>query len=317
MPLTMSSTIAVELPAGDVASPAAQALLDTCSAGTQTGARCVLSQDAAADDRRIAVAIVTWDGAARAGAHIEVGRPDGLREKWRARDLAFASADPEVERWRTVGFAIATLVGDLIERGEDASKPEPTPVAVAPERAKTEAPVTDDSRDAWPRSWFDALFSVETGAGSAPAFRGDVSFAHTIGPERWFAAAGVHCAVQWLDQDRLSIVQPGASVGVGVAALQVGKFLRLTLRVEATLQVVRVTGTDPATGLSAHGDRWIPGLEEGIDGAWMALRNVGFVAGVRAAQETGGVDILAHGESVARIPAVGWMGQGGLRLAFP
>jgi hypothetical protein len=315
----MSSTIAVELPPGDVASPGAQALLETCTVGTQTRARCVLSQDAGADDERIAVAIVTWDGAARTGAHVEVGLRYGGLQKWRARDMSFAREDPEVERWRTVGFAIATLAGDLIERGEDASRREApaAPAPAAPQRAISGAPPATDSLELPPRSWLDALVSVETGAGSAPAFRGDMNFAHMLDPEHWFVAGGVHCAAQWLGADRLSIVRPGASVGIGAVVLELGRRARVTLRVEATLELVHVTGTDPATGATARADRLIPGLEEGLDGVWSASRSVGLVAGVRAAEWTGAVDIRAHGQPVARIPAVGWVGQGGVRIAFP
>ena len=313
----MSSTIAVELPPGDVASPGAQVLLEACSIGTQTRAQCVLSQDASANDPRVAVAIVAWDGASRTGAHVEVGLRDGVAQKWRARDMSFAREDPEVERWRTVGFAIATLVGDLIERGEDASRREPGPAPVASEKAPIVAPPLPDSRDTPPRSWLDALLSVEAGAGGAPAFRGDMHFAHMLDPGRWFVAGGVHCAAQWLGEDSLSIVRPGASMGLGVVALQLGPRVRVALRVEAMLELVHVTGTDPATGATAHGDRWLPALEEGLDGAWSVSRGVGLVAGVRATEATGAVDIRAHGEPVARIPAVGWVGQGGVRLAFP
>jgi hypothetical protein len=319
--LTMSHTIAVELPAADVASPSAQALLDTCTAGTQARARCMLSADAAAEGDRIAVAIVTWDGPARTGAHVEVGLRVGVEQRWRARELSFSRVDPDVERWRTVGFAIATLVGDLIEHDQASPErgPTPAPAAIPPRR---EAPQAEGARDTstatWlPAAWLDAVLSVDTGAAAAPAFGAEIRLAHMLDRERWFVAGAVQCGAQWLQEDRLSIVRPAASAGVGVVALQLGQRLRFTLRVEAMMQLVRVAGTDPESGASAQGGRWLPGLEQGLDGAWMASRRVGLVAGARVAEAAGAVDIMAHGQLVARIPAVDWVGEGGMRIAFP
>jgi hypothetical protein len=329
----MSATIAIELAPADVASPDAQALLGTCTVGTQARARCVFSEDAAPDDDRIAVASVTWDGPTRMAAHVEAGLRGGVLQPRRVRELSFSSLDPEIERWRTVGFAIATLVGDLVEQDADVARRAPTPTQPAPAQPVpapvqatpmprgpapiSEAAALDTAHDFVPRWWLDALFSAESGAGSAPAFGGEIDATRMLDRERWFLVGGVHVAAQSLDEDRLLILRPDASLGAGLVALELGQRLRVTVRVEAMLELVHVAGTDPTTGLSAQSGRWLPGLAQGLDGVWMGSRTVGLVAGVGATETAGAVDIMAHGQLAARIPAVHWVGQGGLRLAFP
>jgi hypothetical protein len=312
----MPHTIAVELPTADVASPGAQGLLDACTAGTQARARCLLSADAAVEGDQIALAIVAWDGPARTGAHVEVGLRVGVEQRWRARDLSFSRMDPEPERWRTVGFAIATLVGDLIERQPTAPERRPPPAPVAATQT-SERPPPEPPRAPSPTSWLDAVVSADTGAAASPAFGAEVRLAHMLDRDRWFVTGAVQCGAQWLREDRLSILRPAASLGAGVVALQLGQRVRFTLRVEAVMQLVRVAGTDPETGASAQAVRWLPGLDQGLDATWMASRNIGLVVGARAAEATGAVDVMAHGQLVARIPAVDWVGEGGMRIAFP
>jgi len=317
LPLTMSPTIAVDLPAADVASPYAQTLLDACTLGIQSLARCVAAQESADDDQGYAVAIVSWNGPARMGAHVEVGLRAGVGQRWRARDLEFSVADPEIERWRTVGFAIATIAGDLVDHERDESRRDPMLPAPAAEHASSETPPAADSRDSSTRAWLDALFSVEAAAGSPPAFGGEMRFAQSLRPESVFVTAAAACTVRRFDPDRLSIVRLGISTGLGLVALRLGDRLRFTVRAGAALQLVQVTGTDALTGTSAQVGRWIMGLEEGLDGAWMASQRVGFVAGVQAGEATGAVDIRGRGQLLARLPAVGWVAQGGVRIAFP
>jgi hypothetical protein len=312
----MTAAIAVELAPADAASPLSQALLDACSVGTQTRARCVLSQSTGAVDQRVAIAIVTWDGPARVGARLALALLPGARQKWHARELLFSAADPEVERWRTVGFAIATLVGDLIQHDSDESNAGPTPGARS-SFEPTEVSLPASSRDSPPGSWLDGLFSIGTGAASSPSFGGELHFSRMLGAEPWFLAGAAQCAIQSLDQDRLSIVRPAASVGIGVVVLRLARRLHLTLQMEAMLELVQVTGTDAATGVSGEGGRWLPGLKQGVEGAWMWSSNLGLVAAVQATEVTENTDIRAHGQFVARLPAIDLMGQGGVRLAFP
>jgi len=70
--------------------------------------RCVFGGDAVLDDERTAVAIVKWETTTDSNARIDVGVRIRGRPQWATQLLSFSPTDPEGERWRTVGFAIAT-----------------------------------------------------------------------------------------------------------------------------------------------------------------------------------------------------------------
>jgi hypothetical protein len=311
----MSPTIAVDLPPADVASPHAQALLDTCTLGAQLRARCVFGPPNPGNDQDLAVATVAWDGPARTTAHIEVGLPAGEPKRW--RDLSFSSGDAEVERWRTVGFAIATIAVELIAQKKADVPQDTTPAPAVPEPTPIALPLAGETHSSVARSWLDASFEADTGAGALPAFGAELRFSHMLDPERLFVTAAARCTLQQRDEDRLSILRPAVSAALGAIALRLGERLRFAVHAGVMLQLVRVTGTDAGTGAAGEGGRWTPGLEEGFDGAWMASRSVGFVLGGDATEATGAVDIRAHGQPVARLPAVDWIGQAGLRIVFP
>jgi hypothetical protein len=312
----MASTIAVTLPPADVASPLAPALLETCTLGAQPRGQCVLGQDAMEPEEGASVAIVAWDGPGRTAAHLEVGMRRGARSTWRTRDVTFAFGDAEVEKWRTVGFAIATVAEDLFQlEDEEAKPPAPPPAAPVPVPPEPQPAGAPHERD--PRSWLDAAASVDTGAASSWAFGGALRFAHMLDAGRLFVAAGASCTVQRVDADGLSIVRPGLSADAGLVALRLGDRWRIALRAGIVLQFVEVAGTEPATGLSSQAGRWRPDLEQAVEGSWMAFRRVGFVVAVQAAEAPGAFDVRDRGQLVARLPALEGAAQGGVRFAFP
>ncbi len=59
-----------------------------------------------------AVAIVRLQGT-RQRVRIEVGLRESERAAWSVREIVFSRTDPARERWRTVGLALATLVGEV------------------------------------------------------------------------------------------------------------------------------------------------------------------------------------------------------------
>jgi hypothetical protein len=313
----MAPTIAVTLPPADVTSPLVPALLETCTLGAQPRGQCILGQDAVQPEEGTSVAIVAWDGPARTAAHVEVGLRRGARQAWRTRDITFAAADAEIEKWRTVGFAIATVAEDLIQYEDEEARP-PAPGPDAAERVPPGPPPPAGAPDDGdPRSWLDAVASIETGAASSWAFGGELRFAHMLDARRLFVTAGASCTVQRVAADGLSIVRPGLSADAGVAALRLGDAWRVAIRAGIGLQFVEVAGTDPATGLSSQAGRWRPGLEQAVDGSWIAFRTVGFVVTVQAAEALGAFDVRDRGQLVARLPGLAWAVQGGVRFAFP
>jgi len=91
-------------------------------------------------DPPLAVAIVRLADGSGERIRIEVGRGNAPETAWSVRELRFRVRDPEAERWRAVGLAIATLVGEFVppdatvEAGSAAAAPgalPPAPVEAA------------------------------------------------------------------------------------------------------------------------------------------------------------------------------------------
>jgi hypothetical protein len=82
-------------------------LLSACSTGLR--ARCVAAGAQRAEPAD-AVAVVSWTSATR--VQIEVGLPGSEQPVWVSRALDFVPGDPEIQRWRSIGFTIAVLADD-------------------------------------------------------------------------------------------------------------------------------------------------------------------------------------------------------------
>jgi hypothetical protein len=138
----------------DVSASQVALVLDACNEVIENGV-CVAEDPALGEPPRAVATARPNDPSVRV-VHIEVRlrgqAPAGSLE----RDLRFAARDPVRERWRSVGLAIATLVGEgerREEREELATQrrsepkaaepepaPEPTPEPVAPARSVEAAP---------------------------------------------------------------------------------------------------------------------------------------------------------------------------------
>jgi hypothetical protein len=312
-----AATIVVELPPGDVASPYVYALLDSCSVGTQGKARCVLGPDADGS-RSIAVAMVGWASEARVDARIEVGVHMTAAPRWETRELSFSAADPEVERWRATGFAIATVVGDIIAKQDEQTRTTPEVPAATRETASAR-PLEDSSVpqvDLAPTSWWlDGQVVASAGVqGAAPAAGGALRLSRRLGDGSWLLAASARCTGQ--APNGVQIVRPDGSVGLGLVPLRLVGQLRLGLRLEPLLELIEATARD-AAGRSGDSSRWRFGLREAVDMSWMWSGRLGVVATAEVSELSGATEILAHGQSVAVVPAIDITGGLGLRVALP
>lgn len=109
---------AVVVDLGSQVRPAEAAwVLAACNAAIVQGT-CQL--EAAPDTPPRAVAIVRLQGN-RQRVRIEVGLRESERGAWSVREIEFAAGDPARERWRTVGLALATLVGEVEAARAEAS----------------------------------------------------------------------------------------------------------------------------------------------------------------------------------------------------
>jgi hypothetical protein len=312
----MTTTVVVEIAPADESSAEARSMLDACNVAMHPG-RCVLGGGAALDDGHSAIAIVKWETTTDSSARIDVGMRMGGRPQWATRVLSFSRTDPEGERWRTVGFAIATTVGEAVAAAyEDPAHRDPSKAPL------TAAPAADDvqrpSRGPAARPWIDAQFSVTAGTqGPSPALGGELRFASRIHGDRLFLFGAVRCSFAEAALDSLAIVRPSASAGGGLAFLRLPGGVEFAARGQALVELIDATATDPATGVRASGQRWVAGLGEFLDASWMGSRAVGVVAGVGVVETLGATDVTVHDEVLARIPALELDAAAGLRMAWP
>jgi hypothetical protein len=272
-----------------------QALVASCDLGMRGRARCVLRDEAPPDG--VAYASVTWlesAGGVRANVDVRVPRAP---EKEATRELPFSDADPELERWRATGFALAAMVGDIIDMPhEEAARQMPSPAF----------------RPAW---WVDGRFAVQRGAdGAPPALGGELGVSRVLAWDRWFSVGSLGCSDQV--SRGVEIVRPGASLGLGLVALRAGDHVSLALRAAPRLEYIAATARS-AAGVVGQASRWVFGAGEGLDLAWSPGAGFGLTAGAELRELAGPTAFDAYGRFLTQVPAVDFVVQGGVRYGLP
>jgi hypothetical protein len=238
-------------------------LLGACSAGL-AHARCIAA--GSASDEPEAIAFVAWLDAVHVS--IQVGLSGRDQAAWRSRELTFDEQDPELERWRAIGFTIALLADD---RRLAPPRPAEDPIADVP-------PVPGGAGFEAERLPVQAelLGVVGTGLDEGPVRLGAEARLSVAFAEHFFATSGVgytlaHAAeldVRWFD----------ASLGLGLYLPQLWRTLDGRLRVEVLTE--NVAATAQLDSLSDQRSAWVPGLRLGGDllwhvaGAWLASAHV-------------------------------------------
>jgi hypothetical protein len=290
----MQPAIVVDIAPG-VPAPDEQALVASCDLGMRGRARCVLRDESTSDG--VAYASVTWlesSGGVRANVDVRVARAP---EREATRELPFSEADPEIERWRATGFALAAMVGDIIDTPhEEPARRQPPPAA----------------RAAW---WVDGRFAAQRGAdGAPPALGGELGVSRLLAWDRWFWVASLGCSDQV--SRGVEIVRPGASLGLGLLALRVGGDVSLSLRAAPRLEYVAATARN-AAGVAGQASRWVLGAGEGLDLAWLPGAGFGLAVGAELRELAGPTAFDAYGRLVTQVPAVDLVVQGGVRYGLP
>jgi hypothetical protein len=332
----MQTAIVIDIaPAGATARDE-QALIASCDLGMRGRARCLLGQEASVGG--VAFASVTWEESAhgvRANVDVRVQRreqqdsrdharaaPGRIErpERQETRELPFSDADPELERWRATGFAIAAMVGEIIDWPDRQGPLTPAPAAPdtrpadggsgrsSPERL----PAVRAVRQTW---WVDGRFAAQRGAdASSPALGGELSVSRVIAADRWFVVGSIGCSDQVARG--VVLVRPSASLGLGLLGLHIGEGVSLALRVAPRLEYIDATAKNSA-GVSGHASRWILGVGQALDAVWLPSARFGFSLGAELRELAGPTAVDAYGQSLTMIPAVDLVVQGGIRYALP
>jgi hypothetical protein len=307
----MQPAVVVEIGTAEASSPSVQALLASCDVGMHGRARCVLARDPSAASGA-AFASVTWEGPDGAQASVEVRLPRPGGEQRMARDLSFSESDPAIERWRATGFAIATVVGDIIDARDPAEPAPATPAAPARSEAPARPIESHARRASW---WLDGRATAAVGAQDSPAaLGGELGISRPFGEGPWFLTASLGCSAQ--TSHGADIVRPGASLGVGLLALRVWGGAAIALRVQPRLEYIDATARD-GSGATGQAGRWAPGLGQALDAAWMASDAFGLVGGAEVRELAGPTAIQGHGQLLALVPAVDFLVHAGVRYGLP
>lgn len=281
--------VLVELPDNDAAGADVPALISACSEGLRQGS---CAKEEPKDEPAAAVAIVVWLDGEHLHARIEVGRRADERAGWQTRELSFRAQDALSERFRSVGLAIAGVVGEatLLEPKRVEPRPEPPPT---PHPATT--PHASHVRVALGPT-------LETGlAVGKPAAGAFVDIAVRPAPQIPFELAlsgteGVSMAESSGISTHFTRLHIGAAVLVRPAPdweLRGGAFL--------TLGAVSASATDAASKHAA-GTRWLAGGSLRAQVAWPMKRTLAGVLGLEITRLSGATT-LQNGDRAELSPA--------------
>jgi hypothetical protein len=319
MPLPL---VVVEVPVQDRAAPETSALIEACSGGLG-GGRCELTQ-ARNTESVSAIAIVSWRDHERLSALVEVGRARQPSESWRSEELRFKPKDQQVERFRTLGLAIATLfreaslqlASSATSAPEAVASPKKSPASV-PRSTPTSRPQTtkpahtdespsdghesESSDSQEPVGAWSAHRSAKAWISAGPfasynpelhAWRGGGQLELAVGAARFsgfLSAVGSYA----VGPDLAGVTLSWSTLGLGP-----GLRLRLARNVElrgvARGLLVDVSGRASEAGRTSRQDVWVPGAGFKLEVSLRASDRLSATLGTEVQQLAGNVPIREH-----------------------
>jgi hypothetical protein len=311
--MTPSPAVVVEMSASDASTPYAQVLVEACTDGLRGGGPCALEGSAAGDTAR-AVAIVSWEGIGRGAAKIEVGVRRAAHADWLTRHVTFDPSDAEVERWRSVGLIIATLVGNEAAKAPP-PPPEPSP---PPAPAKPQPPAPPPATPAVNPVWFfEAGAVLARGAGDVfDAWGGAARVGALFRRTPIFLTGSIRYETAPQAAPQVRLEWGWVSLGAGAFAPLGRTPLILEARVEPTLGGIRATSLAGAPAQTGG----LFGVREGIALTWWWGRWVGLSLSVDALETTRSTAVNVSSNTgtgttpAARAQWFGWSTGLGLRF---
>lgn len=328
-PRMAGPVLMVELPSADTTRPEAAALVQACTEGLG-GGRCELSSGSA--ESAAGVAVVSLRGSEALGALIEVGSRRGESRSWHAQEITFQPQDARVERFRTLGLAIATLyretqldipaqdspARDRKRAALDAQDKKSASSAAPP--AENGRAVANDDADArglrdsrqgsgvYPRGWLSA--------GALTAYDHELPRAFRFGGQLALGMAPLELpllvnftgsyAVGRLPESSGSpeLLLTWATLGLGAGGyLSLGADFQLRVSLQGVLVDLEAHGSDPQLG-SQESQRWLLGGQAGLELVARASRRWGLALGTQVQQLRGATSILVYDRPVATVAAL-------------
>jgi hypothetical protein len=295
------------------------ALVVACTQALDKGA-CELDDGARPASDARAIAIVTWQGVDQLSVRIQVGLRREKQARWVSSDMTFQSADDRIERWRAVGYAIRTLVGEW-----EQSAAQPAPIALAPSNQvlSASAPSRRDSDAGASALQLAPLRSLALGPLVGPglnngAWRGGgwIRGTQRLGPLPVFATVSFDYAIR--PGDALNLGVQWATVGAGL-----GGFARLSDSLvvrafgEFAIDHVRASVSDPTLSRLASSGVWREGVKGGLMGVWPATSAVAATFGVEGWTWNRATVIRVEGVQVGKSPPSGFSFLVGAQVSLP
>ncbi|HEY2406472.1 MAG TPA: hypothetical protein VGI10_10750 [Polyangiaceae bacterium] len=300
--------ILVELPAADSGDPNVPALIRACSEGLHDG-ECAL-QEQHLSEPAAAVAIVSWLDNEHQRARLEVVSREDSHAAWHTRELGFHEQDAAVERWRALGFAIASLVGEALP-----SSPAPRVEVSAP----TPSPAPRSHSAARPlKLWHTAIGAqlsrgLSAGAPSAGLWLGLAR--HCCGDSGLEVLA--RAGESWSSASAHGISARFTTIGLGFGMELVPlRELALDASLLGVLDALHVEADSPSTGTTASAHRNLLGAALGLDAVWPRESTVAASLGGELLALSGATGIHLFNQEAAESPALRWGFRAGLHFRF-
>lgn len=277
-----------------------------------------------------AEARVTWDE--QGNAIVVVNLETSSRQL--TRELVFSPRDPQLQRWRTAGLTIATMVDELRVEREAQSTPESSvpPTARAPETRPeprverppaASAPRQSDRSKPQPRPAERAQFrssnALETGGLlglgiNGTTARGGLHAGALHEMSRLPALALVRAAYQVSSSDQPSLTWLELGLGGGAYF----SFSAVRLEALAALEIMRVTASarSPTSSTVDDAAAWLPAAVVMARGVWPARGTVSGSLGISGQWTARQVAVTNAGQEVARSPAYSVGLVGGIRFVL-
>jgi len=263
--------------------------------------------------------VVAWSERQRRVVIRFVTLPGG---QWSDREVRFDKADAPIERGRTVGFALASMMP------EEAFAPSPAPPVGPPPASQpaVAAPVAParplDLRPAAPppranplaldASGLAVAAPTGYGGGAGGGFAVRVPLAGPLGAR---AAAGARAESIGPAQATLRVI--GGAVGLAWQPwLDAQHRWGVGARVDALLVHLDVAHLSEDDAQAAHLSRLMGGLDAAVEGTFRFAEHAGVVAAVGSEIVFGRTDIFVHERQVTSLPPVKLMAELGLRVSF-
>lgn len=315
----MLPVIAVDVAPADASAANVATMLEACTLGLPRG-RCIGGEASlsSSSESLVAVAVVTWS-ADGLEVHVELGKRAEQHKGWLGQTLEFHSSDPLDERWRTTGFAIASLAGraEVIvptKDDDDRSVTGDTPPPRLPrdessdqvERERRQRQKRSGEGLPNPRTWLALSVGPSMGRGlDDDSLRvggwGKVAAWPFSLPV--FVAGSLDASGAPAAPENLGVIWITPRLSLGFSFAHSATDLELRVGAGGVFEHVLLSATE-AGGGTDDAARWMLGVGLDAELSWPASGDLAGLFGFRFAHFDGGTGVVVDGTAAPSVPAV-------------